>query len=171
MHYEPSHSVIFREGVFVNSREQPVFDDLHRYDWELEGTGLMVGLPRECTPVVCWDFAPKVDPDLINRSSDLVNRLRQLCMCDGDDVLSLCVSLGLFDRTLSHPALSYMGILVVASVRIEVSGQILSSMGDSVRAGSCLMVSVDTGDGDRFPVTMAARSLAGAPGVVVGCNS
>ena len=77
-------------------------------------------------------------------------------MCDGDDVSSLCVSLGLFDRALSHPALSYLGILVV---RYDVSGQTLSSRGDSVRAGSLLMVSVDTGDGDRFPVTRAARSL------------
>ena len=27
MHYEPYHSVIFREGVFVISREQPLFAD------------------------------------------------------------------------------------------------------------------------------------------------
>ena len=50
----------------------------------------MVGLPWECTPVVCQDFAPKVDSDLINRSSDLVNRLRPLCMCDGACVVALC---------------------------------------------------------------------------------
>ena len=106
VHYKPSHSVIFREGVFVTSREKPVFADVHRYDWEPEGTHLMVGLPRECTPVVCHDFALNVDPDLINRSSDLVNRFRLVCMCGGDDVSSLCVSLGLFDRALSHPALS-----------------------------------------------------------------
>ena len=76
-------------------------------------------------------------------------------------VSSLCVSLGLFERALSHPALSYMGILVVAGVRFDVSGQTLSSRGDSVWAGSCLMVSVDTGDGDWFHLTMATRSVVG----------
>ena len=88
VHYKPSHGVIFCEGVFVTSREQPVFANLGRYVWEPERTHLMVGLPRECTPVVCRDFAPNVDPDLINHSSDLVNRFRPLCMCDG--VITLC---------------------------------------------------------------------------------
>ena len=88
---------------------------------------------------------PKVDTDVTNRSSDLVNWLRPFCMRDGDDVSSVCVSLGLFDWALSHPALSYMGILVVAGVRFYVPGQTISSRGDSVRAGSRLMVSVDTG--------------------------
>ena len=32
----------------------------------------MVGFPQECAPVVCRDFALKVDPDLISHSSDLV---------------------------------------------------------------------------------------------------
>ena len=82
-------------------------------------------------------------------------------MCDGDYVSSPCVSLGLFDRAVSHPALSYMGILFVAGVRFDVPGQTISSRGDSIRAGSHLMVSVDTGDGDRFLLTTAARSLAG----------
>ena len=124
MHYEPSRSVISGEGVvafdlcppglmcgldcpwlnsylflslggwFVTSREQPVFADLRRYCWEPGGTHSMVGFPQEFAPVVCRDFAPKVVPDLINRSSYLVNRLRLLCMDGGDDVLSLCVSPG-----------------------------------------------------------------------------
>ena len=97
VNYEPFHSVISGEGVFafdlcppgltckldcpwlnpysfvsfgrwfVTSREQPVFADLRRYDWEPEETRLMVGFPRECAPVV-WDFAPKVDPNLIRSS-------------------------------------------------------------------------------------------------------
>ena len=70
----------------------------------------MVGLPQECTPIVCRDFAPNGDPDLINCSSDLVSRFRLLYMCGGDDVSSLCVSLGLFDLALSQPTLSYVGI-------------------------------------------------------------
>ena len=64
-----------------------------------------------CTLVVFRDFAPKVDPDLISHSSDLVNRFRLLCMDGGDDVSSLCVSPGLFDRALSQPALSDVGML------------------------------------------------------------
>ena len=74
-------------------------------------------------PVVCRDFAPNVDQDLINRSSDLVSRFRLLCMCSGDAVSSLCVTLGLSDRALSQLALSYMGILIVAGVRFDVSGE------------------------------------------------
>ena len=82
MHYKPSHSVIFGEGVFVfylcppglmcklncpwlnlylfvsfggwfvTSRERPVFADLRKYDWELGRTHLTVGFPQECAPVV-----------------------------------------------------------------------------------------------------------------------
>ena len=110
---------------------------------------------------MCRDFAPKIDPDLINRSSDLVNQFRLLCMVGGDDVLSLCVSPKLFDRALSQPALSDMGILVVAGVHFDVSRKALSPGGDSVWAGSRLLLSVDTGDGDWFPVTTNARSLTG----------
>ena len=73
------------------------------------GTHSMVGFPQECAPVVCRDFAY---PDLINRSSDLVIRFRLLCVFGGDDVSSLCVPPGLFDRALSQPALSDLGILV-----------------------------------------------------------
>ena len=76
----------------------------------------------KCAPVMCRDFAPKVDPDQINRSSDLMNRFSLLCADGGDDVSSCGVSLGLFDRALSQPALSDMDIL-----------------------GSRLLVSVDTG--------------------------
>ena len=73
-------------GWFVTSREQPVFADLRIYCWEPGGTHSTVGFPQECAPVVCRDFAPKVDPDLINRSSDLVNRFRLLCVDGGDNV-------------------------------------------------------------------------------------
>ena len=142
----------------VTSREQPVFADLRSYCWEPGGAHSTVGFPQECAPVVCRDFAPKVVPDFINRLSDLVNRFRLLCMDGGDDVSSLCqvcVSPGLFDQALSQPVLSDMGILVVAGVHFDVSGQALSPGGDSVRAGSRLLVSVDTGDGDQFPLTTA----------------
>ena len=63
-------------------------------------------------------------------------------MCDA--------SLGLSNRTLSD-----VGILGVTGVRFDVSG------GDLVWAGSRLMVSVDTGDGDRFPMTTTERSRTG----------
>ena len=36
VHYKPSHSVIFREGVLVTSQEEPVFADLRRCIWEPE---------------------------------------------------------------------------------------------------------------------------------------
>ena len=67
-------------GWLVTSREQPVLADLRRYCWEPGRTHLTVGFLQECAPVVCRDFASKVDPDLINRSSDLVNWFRLLCV-------------------------------------------------------------------------------------------
>ena len=121
-------------GWFVTSREQPDFADLCRCCWEPGGTHSTVGFPQECVPVVCQDFAPKVDPDLINHSSNLMNRFRLLCVNGGDDVSLLCVSLGLFDRAMSQPVLSDLGILVVAGVHFDVSGHALSPGGDSVRA-------------------------------------
>ena len=54
----------------------------------------MVGFSQECTPIVCPEFAPKIDPALINRSSDLMDRFELLCVLGGDDVSSLCVSPG-----------------------------------------------------------------------------
>ena len=105
---EPSHSIIFDEGVFafdlcpgmmckldcpwlslylfvslrkwfVTSREQPVLADIRRYCWEPGVTHLMVGFPKE-TPVMGRDFAPEFNPALINHPSDLVNQFRLLCV-------------------------------------------------------------------------------------------
>ena len=115
------------------------------------GTHSMVGFSQECAPVRCRDFAPKVDLDWINRLSDLMNRLSLLCADGGNEVSSCDVSLGLFNRALSD-----MGILGIACVHLDVSGGT-----GLVRAGSCLLVSVDTGEGVRFPLTMTAHSLTG----------
>ena len=156
---EPSHSIIFDEGVFafdlcppgmmckldclwvspylfvslgkwlVTSREQPVLSNIQRYCWEPGGTRSTVGFPQEYTPVMCWDFAREFNPELINRPSDLVNRFRLLCMLGGDTVSSLCVPAGLFDRALSQPALLDPGILVATGVPVDVFGP---GIGDSL---------------------------------------
>ena len=52
-------------------------------------------------------------------------------------------------------------VLDVTGVRFDVSGAGLLCAGDSVRLGSSLMMSDDTGDGDWFPLTTAARSRGG----------
>ena len=148
----------------ATSREQLVLADLWRYCWEPGGTHSTVGFPQECAPVVCRGFAPIFELDLIIRASDLVNRLRLLCVLGGDAVSSLCVPLCLFDEALSQTALSDLGILVVAGVHFNVSGQVLYPGGDSVRAGLRVLVSVVTGDGDRLPMTMAAHPLTGGSG-------
>ena len=119
---------------------------------------MLVSFTQECASVLCRDFAPKMDPNLIYRLSDLVNCFELLCGIGGYDVLSMCVPPGLFDRGLLQPALSDMGTLVVAGVRFDVSGAVLLRRGDSVCAGSHLMMSYDTGDGDWFPVATASRS-------------
>ena len=76
---------------------------------------------------------------------------------------SLCVSQRLFDRALSPPALLDSGILVATGVHFDVFGP---GIGDSVWAGPLLWMSVDIGDGERLPVTTAARPLAGGSWVL-----
>ena len=80
-------------GWLVIGREQPVLANLQKYYWEPEGTHWKIGFPQECVLVVCRDFVPKVDPDLINRLSDLVNWFRLVCVFGGD-MSSLCVPRG-----------------------------------------------------------------------------
>ena len=139
---EPSHRMIFDEGVFAfdlcppgmkcklncpwlspflfvplgkcffTSREQPVLADIRGCCWEPGGTHSTVGFPQEYTPVMCRDFTPEFNRELINRPSDLVNRFGLLCVFSGDTVSSLCVPPVLFDRALSQPVLSDLGILV-----------------------------------------------------------
>ena len=54
-----------------------------------------------------------------------------------------------------------MGVLDVTGVHFDVSGAGWLCAGDSVWLGSSLMMSDDTGDGDWFPMTTAARSRGG----------
>ena len=81
-------------------------------------------------------------------------------MCGGDDVSSLCVSLGLFDRALSQPALLYMGIWLSQVFALMYLDRLYIQK-VTQWAGSRLMVSVDTDNGDRLPVTTVAHSLTG----------
>ena len=67
----------------------------------------------------------------------------------------------MFDRSLSQPVLSDLGILFAAGVHFDVSGPVLYPGGDSVRAGPRLLVSGDTSDGDGLPMTMVTRPLTG----------
>ena len=60
--------------------------------------------------------------------------------------------------------LSDTWILDVTGVRFDVSGASLLCEGDSVRFGPSLMMSDDTGDGNWFPLTTAARSRGGGSG-------
>ena len=53
--------------------------------------------PTGISPRGVSGFCLNVDPDLINRSSDLANRFRLLCAFGGDDMSLLCVPPGLFD--------------------------------------------------------------------------
>ena len=110
---------------------------------------------------MCRDFASEYNPELINRPLDLVNWFGLLCVFSGDTVSSLCVPPVLFDRALSQPVLSDLGILVAAGVHFDVSGPVLYPERDSVRAGQHLLVSGDTSNGDRLPATMAMRPLTG----------
>ena len=93
-------------------------------------------------------FGPKVDPGWINCSSDLFSLL---CVYGGNEVSSCDATLGLFNQALSD-----MGILGIADVHFDVSG------GGLVRACSRLLMSVITGDGERFPVKTTTCSLTGS---------
>ena len=61
------------------------------------------------------------------------------------------------------------GVLDVGDVRLDVSGMDLLFDGDLMRYGPSLMMSDAMGDGDWFPLTMASRSWAVAPSVLVRC--
>ena len=145
----------------ITNREQPVLADTRGYCWEPGGTHSTVGFPQDYLPVMCWDLVPEFTHELVNHPSDLVSRLGLLCVFSGDEVSSLCVPPVLFDRALSQPVLSDLGILVPAGVHFDLSGPVLYPGGDSVRAGPHLLVSGDTSNGDRLPVTMAACPLTG----------
>ena len=119
-----------------------------KIDWELEKACSAAGFPQECAPVECCNFAPIIDPDLINRSSD------PLCMYGDEDMPSLCVSPELFDRVLSQPAVPGEGDLVVAR-------PVSSVKGDSVCTSLYFMASGVTDVENRFPLTTAARSMTG----------
>ena len=63
----------------------------------------MVGFPQECASVVCRDFAPKVYPNLINRSSDLVSCFELLCGIGGVDVsFKFKFKFFIFHSTIMH---------------------------------------------------------------------
>ena len=87
-----------------------------------------------------------------------------LCGIGGHVVSSLCVPPGLSSRDLLRPSLSDTGVLDVAGVRFGVSGASLLCVGDSVQFGPSLMMPDDTGDGDWFPFTTAARLRGGGFG-------
>ena len=197
----PSHSIKFDDGVFafdlcppgmmckldcpwlspylcvslgkwlITSREQLVLVDIRGYCWEPGWTHSTVGFPQDYTPAMYQDFVPEFTPELINHPSDLVNRFGLMCVFSGANVSSLCVPLVLFDRALSQPVLSDLGILVAAGVHSDVSGPVVYPRGDSVRAGPHLLVSGDTSDGDRLPVTWLRACWQVGSCVVVGCNS
>ena len=117
--------------------------------------------PQEYTPVMCRDFVPEFTPELISHPLDLVNRFGLLSAVSGGNVSSLCGSPVLFDRTLSQPVLSDLGILGSTGVHFDVSGPVLHPGDDSVRAGPSLLLTGDTSDGDQLPVTTATCTLTG----------
>ena len=90
--------------------------------------------------------------------SELVNHFELLCCIGGYDVSSIGTYPGLFVWGLLPPALFDMGTLDVAGVRFDVSGVALLRGCDLVLVVSRLVMSDDTGDGDWFPMAMAARS-------------
>ena len=132
--------------------KQPVLADSRRYSWKPEGTHSTVGFPQECAPVVSRDFAPKVDPDVINRSSDLVNRFELLCVIGSDYVSSFCVRpVCLCDWVISQP------VLCGSSSREFVPGVRAGSSRREVRAGS------SPGRSRREFVLEVISGLPGAP--------
>ena len=87
-------------------------------------------------------------------------------MLSGDTVSSLCVPPVLFDRALSQPVLSDLGILVAAGVHFDVSGPVLYLGGDSVRAGPHLLVASDNGHApaDRWVCVLRLAAIRDAGG-------
>ena len=100
-------------GWFAASWGKLVLADLHRDCWE-PGMDSSADFPWGCVSVLCQDFAPKLDLNLIYRLSDLLNCFELLCGIGGYDVSPIWVHPGLFDRGLLPPALFDMGTLHVS---------------------------------------------------------
>ena len=145
-------------GGVSSGRGQLVISDSHRDCWEPGETQTLISCPRECVSVLCQDFTPKLDLNLIYRLSDLVYHFELLCEVGGYDVLLIGAHPVLFEWVLLPLALFVMVTLDVTGVRFDVSGVALLRGGDLVRIISRLMMSDDTGDGDWSPMAMTARS-------------
>ena len=136
---------------FATNRERLMYVTDRKYDQKLVKTGWGFGIPHECAPVECCMFVPLFAPDLFHCSSVL------LCLYSYANMPSLCVSQELFDGVLSQPGVQGVGDLVVANVHFTVTGPVSSVKGDSVRAGSYLMVSDVTEN--WFPLTSGLCTL------------
>ena len=110
-------------GGVAAGRGQLVISDSHRYCWG-PGETRMLTSPRECVSVLCQDFTPNLDLNLIYRLSGLVYQLELLCEVGGYDVEVLLIGAhpDLFQWGLLPPALFAMGTLDVIGVRFDVSG-------------------------------------------------
>ena len=74
----------------------------------------------------------------------------------------------LFDRVISQPVLSDLGILVAAGVHVDLSGKILYPGGDSVRPGQSVLMLGDTWNKDRLLMTTPVCALSGWKDFVSG---
>ena len=112
------------------------------------GALCLIGVNPDGTLVQCGNSAPRMDINLFDHSSGLMDCLDLLCDTGESGVSSIRHS----------PGLSNTGLLKVTGVRFDVFDIGLFSEADSVRFGAALVVSDVTGDGDHIPMATAARS-------------
>ena len=129
--------------------------------WEPGGTLYIIAVPPEGTLFRCEIPALRMDSELFDQFSDLMNCFDLWCDKGVNDISSLCDSPGVFPQNWLPPQLSYTGLLEVTGVHFDVIVRSLFCADKSVHFGAEPVVSDVTEDGDRIPMTTSARSWGG----------
>ena len=125
------------------------------------GALCLIGVNPDGTLVQCGNYAPRMDINLFDHSSGLMDCLDLLCDTGESGVSSIRDSPGVLHQNWLQPRLSNTGLLKVTGIHFDVFDIGLFSEADLVRFGAALVVSDVTGDGDDIPMTTAAHSRGG----------
>ena len=152
------------------SREQLVFGSGIGPQWEPEEALCVIGVLPEGTFLRCGNSTLKMDRDLLDQLSDLMDCFGLLWDEGEGDVSFYCDSQRVFPQNWLQSRLSNRGLLEAAGVRFDVLDINLFCAADSVRFDTESVMSDVTGDGAGIPMTTVARSRGGDSGLSVWLN-
>ena len=131
------------------------------------GSLCVIGVPPDSTLIRCRNSAPKMDIELFDNLSGLMDCFDLLCDEGEGDISSICNSPGVFPQNWLQQRLSNTGLLEVTGVCFDVFEIGLIRAANVVCFGAESVVSDVTEDGEEIPMTLAARSRGGGSGCSV----